>query len=552
MHSGTGRWMAGKKGWLSKGAACVLVGALVLTMKAHAATDTPPGGPLAMGGVAEGVLARMTARAHPLDAQPGDLVRGSLEGDRMRLVLLNAAGQRERVLATGVGNPQDFVFVAGANPPYALEVRAPVEGSYSLRVNEVVPRVAQVPPPHVLESPRLRALQQALVSGGADTEAFWTEMRERGTPLVEPDAHPAPDGSVLVTFLWRGAQRNAWVFGAPSGNHDAMARLEGSDVWYRSYRVPPDTRLGYKLAPDVPELNAPAPVRRRAIVATAQRDPLNARSFPARPIDIFAGESVLELPQAPVQEWVAAREGVAQGVVARHRVSSTVLGNTRDVTLYRPVGWQPGAAGNALLVAFDGDAYQNEIPTPTILDSLIAAGELPPTAAILISNPSRKARNEELPPNPAFMRFLATELMPWARSQGVAADADRTVVAGASYGGLAAAYAGLQHPEWFGNVYSQSGSFWWSAEGQEPSWLTREFVRQPLRPVRFYLEAGLFEGNRAEQVGILESTRHLRDVLRAKGYAVHHREYAAGHDYLHWRGTLATGLTALLGKTAAR
>lgn len=100
-------------------------------------------------------------------------------------------------------------------------------------------------------------------------------------------------------------------------------------------------------------------------------------------------------------------------------------------------------------------------------------------------------------------------------------------------------------------MYSQAGSFWWGAPGQEPSSLTRDYVQAPVRPVRFYLEAGLFEGNRAGQAGILESTRHLRDVLRAKGYSVQHREYAAGHDYLHWRGTLATGLTALLGRTAA-
>ncbi|MES2609321.1 MAG: alpha/beta hydrolase-fold protein [Pseudomonadota bacterium] len=528
-------------------AACVLVGTLLMD---SAGAQTPADAPLGAGGQVQGSLAAMTTRAHGITAQPGDMVRGSLTGAGMRLVLTNAEGKRERVLATGVGGLQEFVWVAGPNPPYALEVRAPVAGSYSLRVTEVVTRAQQVPPPEVIESPRIRALQQALAAGGS-TDAFWVEVQGRGTPLVEADAEPPKDGTVRVTFLWRGAQRNAWLFGAPSGNHDPLARLGDSDVWYRSYRVPAGTRLGYKLAPDVPELNASPMVRRRAILATAQRDPFNARSFPDRPIDIFAGESVFELPDAPPQPWVAERPGVPKGVVEPHRIISQALGNTRDVALYRPASWQPGASGNALLVLFDGDTYQKEVPTPTILDNLIAAGELPPMAAILISNPSRQARGDELPPHPAFARFLATELMPWARSQGVAAAPTRTVVAGASYGGLAAAYAGLQHPEWFGNVYSQSGSFWWSAPGQEPSSLTRDYVQTPVRPVRFYLEAGLFEGNRTGQVGILESTRHLRDVLRAKGYAVQHREYAAGHDYLHWRGTLATGLTALLGKKAA-
>ncbi len=46
----------------------------------------------------------------------------------------------------------------------------------------------------------------------------------------------------------------------------------------------------------------------------------------------------------------------------------------------------------------------------------------------------------------------------------------------------------------------------------------------------------------------LESSRHMRDVLLAKGYEVHYREFVGGHDYLSWRGLLADGLIALLGK----
>lgn len=62
--------------------------------------------------------------------------------------------------------------------------------------------------------------------------------------------------------------------------------------------------------------------------------------------------------------------------------------------------------------------------------------------------------------------------------------------------------------------------------------------------------AGLFEVGRNGSPSILETTRHLRDVLRAKGYAVAHRECAAGHDYYHWRGSLGDGLVRLLGRAS--
>jgi len=36
-------------------------------------------------------------------------------------------------------------------------------------------------------------------------------------------------------------------------------------------------------------------------------------------------------------------------------------------------------------------------------------------------------------------------------------------------------------------------------------------------------------------------------VLRAKGYAVIHRELASGHDNAHWRVTIGAALADLLG-----
>ena len=50
------------------------------------------------------------------------------------------------------------------------------------------------------------------------------------------------------------------------------------------------------------------------------------------------------------------------------------------------------------------------------------------------------------------------------------------------------------------------------------------------------------------QSTIVAAIRHLRDVLRAKGYDVTYREVGGGHDYVHWRAMLADGLMTLLGR----
>jgi enterochelin esterase-like enzyme len=117
----------------------------------------------------------------------------------------------------------------------------------------------------------------------------------------------------------------------------------------------------------------------------------------------------------------------------------------------------------------------------------------------------------------------------------------------------------MRHPESFGNVLSQSGTFWFvpgvdpdeialRTGDRENNWVARQFIERPRLAVRFFLEAGLFENDVYGSGGqILETTRHLRDVLRAKGYEVEYRDFAGGHDWVNWRGSIADGLMALIG-----
>lgn len=535
---------------------------LVAAGTACAAPQTTPTPDLTAGQSVNATWQPGTSLPYRVALHAGDLVQGVLDGPAAALDLLDARDAYVRRLLSPLSLSRSFLFVAPADGAYTLRIDpnsaavagaaggVPMPGArYALRIERIVARAQQQPAPELPQSPRIRALAEA-VHRGTGTDAFWRDVAQTGTPLVEP-APAAQDGTpmVLLTFLWRGPVRNVTLLGSPSGNHDALQRLGETDVWYQTYTVPASTRLSYQLAPNVPDSDAPVAQRRRLLLATLQRDPLNLRHFPDTESDAYQQKSVLELPGAPPQPWLARRADVPAGTVTAHRLDSQRLGEARDVYVYRPAG----AAPQALLVLFDAHAYLSTVPTPTVLDNLIAEGRIPPTAALILANPSAAARASQLPPNPAFADFLADELMPWAATQGLSAPAARTVVAGSSYGGLAAAYAGLRHPERFGLVLSQSGSFWWAPDAapdrppQTPGWMMRAYAASPRLPLRFYLEAGQFEDGHGT-VNIFTTTRHMRDVLRAKGYPVRHAEFASGHDYLQWRGTLACGLIALLGE----
>ncbi|MFB9902783.1 enterochelin esterase [Allokutzneria oryzae] len=397
----------------------------------------------------------------------------------------------------------------------------------------------------------MNTLLEELAATG-DQDAFWARVAELGTPLVEPDG----DGHHRVTLLWRDRgegtravlasvntltdrQRHRGDLG-PS----LLSRMPGTDVWHIELRLRADLRATYQMfAFDDrdPGLD-PARIDRaawRKLLDIAEPDPLNPVRFPNKRGAPMS--SVLELPEAPPHPWWRPRD-VPAGAVTEHRVRSEILGNERTVWVYAPPGRPTGPL--PVLVLLDGDVWGPLVPIRATIDNLVAEGLVPPMVVLMPDVIDRDHRLRELACHEPFVRFLADELLPWARRGfPVTSRASETVIAGQSFGGLTAAYAGLVASSEFGVVLSQSGSFWWPEDslGNDEEWLSREFARSPRLPVRFYLEAGLLEWM------LLAANRHLRTVLEAKGYDVIYREYLGGHDYVCWRGGIADGLIALFG-----
>lgn len=498
--------------------------------------------------VAGTIAAGEGARLFPLASRDGDFVQGfvDIKGGAGDLDVVDGENRPLRNLVAKSSGRNSFLFIAGEGEALRLTA-AGHDVSFSLLIVKKLSLSEQVPPPPSYLSPAIAAAA-ADAAKGAGTDAFWARIERDGTPLVEP----APDGMRIVTFLYRGARRNVRILGAPSADHDPLEHIDGTDIWFKSYLLPASTRLSYQIAPDIPDLPGTARERRVAILATAQADPLNRFPWPADAGDRFNVSSTFALDAAPAQPFLAARN-IDRGKVATFEIGSARLGNTRTITLYTPPHYSADSKENVLLFLFDGDAYQTKVPTPDILDNMIADGVIPPVVAVLIANPDREARGRELPDSADFTSFLADELLPVVLVRtGTKPAPARTVLAGSSFGGLAALRIALARPDLFGNALSMSGSFWWhpeNAAAEDGEYIAASVARRPKAEIRVFLSAGLFEvKGPGTDAGILDSNRHLRDVLRAKNYTVHYREYAAGHDYLAWRGILSDGLIDLFGR----
>jgi enterochelin esterase family protein len=392
-------------------------------------------------------------------------------------------------------------------------------------------------------------------------ESFWHEVKVVGTPIYEPIT--GNDQEVLATFLWRGDDEtyNVALFSRLKFDEEGFAiqqlhRLHGTDVWYLTLKIPVDVRVTYWFSPN------DSLVRWTKFEDWGKRehnfypDPFNPQQFGLpnegdRP-DHKRPFSVISAPHAPKQLYFDKRDKVATGKVEKFTVKSEILGNERPVWVYTPADYAGTAEPYNLLLIFDGWAAVKLLHAPVTLDNMREEKVIPPVVAVMMDYAKGEDRIAEMSCNDQFCRFVAEELLIWIRENyRVSLNPQDNLISGISISGLGAAYTAFKAPEFFGKVLTQSGSFWWKPLGEfEPEWFTRQIVDSPVLPVQFYLSPGKFESRifSPAEVSLVSSNRHLRDVLRAKGYKVGYYEYPGYHEYVGWRGSFAEGLRYLLGQ----
>ena len=407
-------------------------------------------------------------------------------------------------------------------------------------------------------------------------DAWWECVRQAGTPLYRP----LDGGEIEVSFLWRdpmgGAAQSDYrrvyldVYSHtphPTEQLTSMHRLGHGDVWLWQTRLPDDWCGSYFLMPaknhELPPAvssDAAGAVRRWwiGLMATnAGADPLNRR--PSHGGAWGLPLASICLPNAATHPAWRAPPAALRGTLQQRRWRSARLGNERDVWIYSSATGAHHAGTEAadlpLVVLLDGHYWARHMPLFGALDALTASAALAPAVYLLVDALDAGQRARELPCNPEFWLALQQELLPQMHAlQAFTSAASRTVVAGQSYGGLAALYAALHWPARFGLVLSQSGSFWWPGAAVETNtnmdgaegWLTRQVgAGVGTGPgsgtgLRILLEVGCYETD------MIADNRAMRAALEAAGHALAYREFRGGHDGMCWRDGLLSGLSRLL------
>ncbi len=241
---------------------------------------------------------------------------------------------------------------------------------------------------------------------------------------------------------------------------------------------------------------------------------------------------------------------VPEGALHQHREwghSVVYPGTLRDFDVYLPPPSAP-ALELAIIVIPDGMAAWQSTRITTVLENLMHAGRVPPTAVVFLgigwepSTGARAMRPRQLFPTslpgmlqrfteldtvgPGFVRHVDDELLPWVeQAHGVrfSSDPRRRIMMGQSSGATAAVMAAWARPQSFGSVLGVSTSF----PHTVPGYLWPRTVRSSeKKPLRVALVVGEFDVVDAGG-DWLQHTLLAGNALEYKGY-VHRVDVAEG------------------------
>src|SRR5699024_9004227 len=307
--------------------------------------------------------------------------------------------------------------------------------------------VPQQPPTwlqRIIDAPHPERAAKSLWASKPVTPVIGTRRDHRDRPHAE------------VTFVYQEPRTDVDVLIHLNGITDAhredvrpalLQHVPGSDLWHGTYLLPSDGTWGYRFVAQ-PEIRHDVGRTREGwlqVHRAGQVDPHNPRR---QPHALGTSSSVLVMPQAYQHPcW--------SDVPQQERPDATWQftdpdGQPRTVHYSRI-----GSAPCRVLVCFDGERWADL----GLAAALRRAGldlEL-----ILIDSHGAQRRAEDLPRPERAARLLQAALERRAHVGGDPIGPEQVVVAGQSFGGLAAAGCVLLRPDLAREAIVQSGSFWY-------------------------------------------------------------------------------------------
>lgn len=398
------------------------------------------------------------------------------------------------------------------------------------------------------EKPKLIKELEAEINKGnlKKLKSFWEYVEINGAPIVEKIEDE--ENYDLVTIIYREDKKlKNVVLIPPVGmrklENCIMEKLENTDLWYISYKVRNDISFTYQFSINDPLnndwdrrwRNVKGDIYNKNYYKYIDKASKNERNVP-----------YVQLEKAKKREYIKKNSNINGGTLHEHKIHSEYLKEERSFTVYTPFEYSKENKHYRVVFLNDGFEYINLLNAVNVLDNLIYTRKIPGIIAVFVD--SDKDRAENLKCNESYAEFLVKEVFETvSNNYNISKNPKDNVIGGYSLGGLFASFLGLKYSNIFGNVLSQSGSYWYKREdykNEEELWISNEFKKTSKLPLKFYINVGSIE----PKVSMKDTNITFKNTLINLGYDVYFEEFGSGHDYLYWGETLGDGLIYLLNK----
>jgi enterochelin esterase-like enzyme len=339
---------------------------------------------------------------------------------------------------------------------------------------------------------------------------------------------PVVEGA-RCTFLFRGEADQVLlvhhIFGLPGPM--PLRRLRGTDLWFLVLELPEGSRVEYQLE----------------VVRSGHRERFNDPLNPRLAHSPVGSSSVCYAHGHVVPDWTQPDPEARPGSLVDMMVPSRALRRDCPVTLYLPARFRR-TTSYPLLIVHDGGDYLGYAAAKTVLDNLIHRLDVAELVAAFVYPGDRLA---EYANSAAHARFLTAELLPRLEAElPLSGTPAARCLMGASFGAVASLATAFRHPDVYGSLLLQSGSFVFTDIGTdhgggppfEPVVRFMNRYRAAPRRVadRMFVSCGVYEP-------LIVRNRSMVPVFEAAEMTVRYVETRDGHSWENWRDQLRDGLS---------
>lgn len=356
------------------------------------------------------------------------------------------------------------------------------------------------------------------VAHAADASALLDDWFATQTsfPILEGD---------LVHFVYRGDAEDVAVTGSmnPAGRPEPLARVAGTDLFQRTFRIEPGARWEYGFQIDFGETTP---------------DPLNPRTVPTRRGEL----SEVVTPGYEQETHFLPSDRAERGRLEDVEFAPETYGTSRTLQVYLPAGYDASEARYPLLVVHEGPEWIEKGGLVNTLDNL-AGRTVQPVVAVFVP-PIRawwyEAGGSE---TDAYLEALVTELVPFLeeRYRLSPAAADRALVGRENFG-MTAALGVLRHHDVFGKAAIQSLTLQDLARHA----IFESLEQEPRPEIEVVLDWNRYSRRDLDRaLDLPGDSRRLFDALAARGFTVHGGEHLDAYGWGAWRAQSNDWLEAL-------